>query len=54
MDEGGNLRLLPIRYTDLYIDAIGEFFADGRFIAPIDDLLSVKKLVNGLLARHEE
>ena len=50
LDEGGALRLLPIRYTDLHIDAVGEFFADGRFVVPVDDLLAVKKLVDGLPA----
>ena len=49
MDEDGSIRLLPIKHTDQYIDAIGELSTGGGLVAPADNLLAVKKLVDGLL-----
>jgi len=44
LNEQGNIRLFPINNTSLYIPATGEHPTDASFIAPVDDLLSLKEL----------
>ena len=51
LDEKGNIRLFPIKNTNLHISAIGDRSAEGNFIAPVDDLLELKELVDSLLNR---
>ena len=48
IDDEGKLRLFPLKNTSLHITAIGELSAGGSFIAPVDDLLALKKLLEHL------
>jgi len=48
IDDEGNVRLIQINNTSLYIPAIGELSINGSFIASIDELLALKGLVDKL------
>ena len=51
MDNKGNIRLFPIKNTNLYITAIDKCSYDENFVAPIDDLLALKELTDRLQSR---
>ena len=50
IDKDGNIRLIPVNCTSLHIPAIGERSAKGSFIAPIDELLELKVLIDRMLS----
>ena len=53
LDENGSIRLIPIKQTDQHIDAIGGLTTGGGLVASVDELLAVKRLVDGLLCGGE-
>ena len=53
LDEKGSIRLIPIKTTSLHIPAIGYSSAEGGIIAPLEELLALKELVDSLRDSRE-
>ena len=53
LDDKGNAYIIPIKYTSMYTSIIGEFSTNGGIVAPIEELVALKELVDDLFAHHE-
>ena len=49
-DTRGNLKKIPISFTDLYTSTINECSNANSCVASIDDLMSLKELLDAILS----
>ena len=48
LDENGKLRIFPVNMTNLHVPADIIQLKNGGYIVSIDDLMSLKKLVDAI------
>jgi len=53
LDQDGKLRIFPINITNLYITDFKEVSDQGDCKTSVDDLLTLKELVDALMSSHE-